>query len=57
MYTLILTLLVVGAPSPMIATTEFKSEATCKDAGTKWALEMVKTYGAGTKMSSVCVPK
>lgn len=58
MYTLILTLFVYGTQAPTISQVDgFRSEAICRDAGDKWAFEMVKVFGASTKMSAVCVPK
>jgi hypothetical protein len=58
MYTLILTLFVYGTQAPTISHVEgFKSDVACRDAGDKWAFEMVKTFGASTKMSAVCVLK
>jgi hypothetical protein len=58
MYILILTLCLHQGPSATMTTTEFSSEKACTDAATKWSMETMKTYGAGSvRFTVVCVAK
>jgi hypothetical protein len=58
MYVLILTLFLYQGSAAAMTSIEFSSEKACNDAATKWAMETMKTYGAGSaRFTTVFVAK
>jgi hypothetical protein len=41
-----------------MTTVEFKTEKSCNEAASKWAMETMKNYGGSSaRFTTVCVPK